>query len=82
MIHTTDQSKIEACVEAICHKGCRSVRVDIRHLEAGLTVPEVAGFSTAQKAEILAELKAVMAAYADTCTLTSVGFPVDRESRG
>ena len=69
MSDTKEQSKIATCVEAICHKGCRSVRIDIIRLEAGFNIPEVAGFSTAEKAEILAELKAVMAAYDDTCTI-------------
>ena len=62
-------AKIEACVEAICNKGCRSVRADIRTLESGYPLAETEAFSDEERLLVLAELKSVMAAYGDTCRI-------------
>lgn len=54
---------VEASVERICDKGCRRVWEDIAALERDESLPEVQGLSSAQRAAVLAELKAIMAVY-------------------
>ena len=61
--------KIAACVEALCEKGCRSVRADIAALEKGKVLPETKGLDRATRLKVLKELKAIMAVYGDTCRL-------------
>ena len=61
--------KIEACVEAICNKGCKSVRADIRRLESGYPLAETEAFSDEEKLLVLAELKSIMAAYGESCRI-------------
>ena len=60
---------IESCIEAICEKGCRQVRSDIRSLEQGRTLPEWSHLDTDERQRVLRELKAVMAVYGDSCRL-------------
>ncbi|NEV60914.1 hypothetical protein [Thiorhodococcus minor] len=60
-------SPIEACVERLCSKGCRQVRLDIATLEAGGDLPETRDLSAAQRAALLEELKQIMAVYGDSC---------------
>jgi hypothetical protein len=58
-----DQRRIEFCVEALCHKGCKSVWRDIAALEDGLDLPETRELSPPERRAVLAELKAIMAVY-------------------
>ena len=57
---------VEACVEALCLKGCRSVYETIARLECGETLSETLGLSHAECRLVLAELKAIMAVYGET----------------
>jgi hypothetical protein len=61
--------KIEQCVEAICNRGCQSVRDDIALLEQGKVVPETEGFSVEEGDQVLVELKNIMAVYGDSCRI-------------
>jgi len=63
------EQKIEACVEAICNKGCQVVRQHIAVLENGDSVPEVKSLSEQECIQVLAELKSIMAVYGDTCRI-------------
>ena len=63
------QSKIDACVEAICNKGCQAVRDDIRSLEQGLPLRETVGTSAGQRQCILEELRHIMAVYGESCRI-------------
>lgn len=60
---------IEDCVEAICNKGCRAVQGDIELLRGGGCIPELDGFSEADRQRVLAELQSIMQVYGDGCRL-------------
>ena len=68
-MHSHHDPRVDACVEALCAKGCRQVRQDIAALEAGASLPEVADLTPEQRARVLAELKQIMAVYGDACRL-------------
>ena len=59
---------VEACVEALCQKGCRSVHETIARLERGAVLPETLGLAQAERWVVLEELRSIMAVYGDTCT--------------
>jgi len=63
------EKKIATCVDAICEKGCRAVRADIRALEKGEVLKETEGLDRETRRKVLKELKAIMAVYGDTCRL-------------
>ncbi len=60
---------IDACIEAICQKGCRQVWGEIEALENGREVPEADGLSREDKAFVLSELKTIMAVYNGRCSI-------------
>jgi para-aminobenzoate synthetase component 1 len=62
-----EQAAEDACVEAICNKGCLAVREDIAMLESGQLPPETEGLSDISRERVLNELKSIMAAYGDAC---------------
>ncbi len=68
-MQTLDLPKVVARVEAVCSKGCRQVRADIATLERGEDLPETWNLNPAERQELLAELRAIMAVYGDTCRL-------------
>jgi len=55
--------RLQACIEQLCHSGCNSVRDSIRLLEQGGRPPGTRALSTAERAQVLQELKAIMAVY-------------------
>ena len=61
-----EEEAVQACVEAICNLGCRTVNAVIQSLEAGRPIPQTEGLSADAVARVLAELKAIMAVY-DRC---------------
>jgi hypothetical protein len=61
------QQLVEDCVELVCQKGCRSVRLIIAALERGEDVPEARGLDEEDRRGLLEELQSIMAAYGDTC---------------
>ncbi|OOZ34321.1 hypothetical protein [Solemya velesiana gill symbiont] len=63
------RTKIDACVEAICNKGCQEVRQDISLLEQGDNPPELKNFTNEERMKVLTELKTIMAVYGDTCRI-------------
>jgi hypothetical protein len=61
---------IQACIDAICAKGCGAVREDILWLERGRDLPEVAGLEEEELQLVIKELKSIMSVYGDTCSPT------------
>lgn len=60
-------SEIEKCVEQLCHRGCGEVRRIIAALENAEPVEGTESLTDAQKAEVLEELRVIMAPYGDSC---------------
>jgi hypothetical protein len=58
---------VESYVEAICEKGCQSVREDIRLLRQGVVLPELRGLDEIARQTVLKELQSIMAVYGDGC---------------
>lgn len=54
---------VNECVEMLCRNGCDAVRTAIATLERGAPVPETEKLDTAARAQVLAELKTIMAVY-------------------
>lgn len=71
-------SQIDQCIEALCAKGCRSVRRDIRLLEQGVVLPELASLDDPSRRTVLRELRAIMSVYGDSCPVA----PQDNTTRG
>ena len=55
----------ETQLETICKRGCRYVNQAIDRLERGLPVAETRGLDPGQRGRLLAELKSIMAVYAE-----------------
>lgn len=54
---------IEQCLTQICELGCTRVSEIIATLEQGHRAPETDGLPAAERAQVLTELKAIMAIY-------------------
>lgn len=65
----TDRQSLEWCVEVICNKGCRAVREDMATLEQGGDVSGLEPLSDDLRQAVLAELRAIMAVYGESCRL-------------
>jgi hypothetical protein len=61
--------RVDACVEAICRKGCRAVRDAIELLDRGCVVTETANLSKQEVGRVLEEIKAIMAVYERPCSM-------------
>jgi hypothetical protein len=61
--------RLDARLESICEKGCRLVWADIDTLERGGELPETEDLTPAERAWLLAELKAVMSVYGERCSV-------------
>ena len=64
-----DKKRIESAVEAVCHKGCKRVWVDIETLEKGDVLAEAPTLNAAERAAVLQELKTIMAVYSGNCAV-------------
>jgi hypothetical protein len=64
-----DRTRIDACVEQLCQKGCARVWGDIELLERGGRPVGTEALSAEDCGLVLQELKAVMSVYADRCRL-------------
>ena len=64
-----DRQKIDTCVEALCHLGCREVTVLIEQLEAGEVVAGSEDLSPEERRVVKTELEAIMAVYDKPCDL-------------
>jgi hypothetical protein len=58
---------IDSFVEAICEKGCQSVREDIRLLRQGVILPELRDLDEMARQKVLKELQSIMAVYGEGC---------------
>ncbi|MEW8691241.1 MAG: hypothetical protein AB2535_09130 [Candidatus Thiodiazotropha endolucinida] len=58
---------IEPYVEAICEKGCQSVREDMRLLSQGVVLPELKDLDEMARKMVFKELRSIMAVYGDGC---------------
>lgn len=58
---------VDACIEAICEKGCQEVRREIALLERGETLPELSHLSLKAQQSVLDELKTIMSVYGASC---------------
>jgi|LGVC01.1.fsa_nt_gb hypothetical protein len=56
-------SKLEECVEMLCHHGCDAVSSYIDALRAGQVFAEVAGLTVAERQRVLDELVSIMMPY-------------------
>ncbi len=61
--------RVEARIEAMCQKGCRSVRRAIELLEQGDELSETHGLTPEELRVLLVELKQIMAVYGETCRI-------------
>lgn len=57
------ESKLERCVEVLCHHGCESVSAYIEALRAGQVFAEVADLTVAERRIVLDALVSIMAPY-------------------
>jgi len=55
-------------VECLCSQGCKAVWNHIATLERGESIPETADLAPSEVGQVLDELRAVMAAYAGSCS--------------
>lgn len=62
-----DQAKINRCIDVLCHRGCREVTRVIGVLERSEPLSETDGLNSAERGEVLRELKAIMAVYDRPC---------------
>ena len=65
--HAPEQ--VEACLETLCLRGCRSVLRDIERLERGEVFAEVESLDAADRRLLLAEMRSIMAVYEGECRL-------------
>lgn len=65
-----DSKRVEHSVEQLCQKGCQAVWKDIEALERGELLPETRGLSSAEVCVVVDELKAIMAVYEGTCSVS------------
>ncbi len=64
-----DKQRIDDRVELLCQKGCKALWADIERMDNGELLPEVADLQPDERAEVLREIKSIMAVYAGSCTL-------------
>jgi hypothetical protein len=67
MVMFAAEKRVDQCVESLCSQGCNRVTGFIAGLKAGQEFPELAGLSTQERQQVLAELVSVMAAYEGRC---------------
>lgn len=63
-LKTTD-AQVDAEVERLCALGCREVYTVIDRLDAGGSVEGLNGLDRTQRAQVLEELRSIMAVYAE-----------------
>ena len=62
-----NSKRVEQCVELMCDKGCKALWSDIAALEEGDVVQETSALSVSERAQVLHELKTIMAVYEGSC---------------
>lgn len=64
-----NRSRIDESVERLCRKGCKALWVDIELMDRGELLPELQGLDEEERAEVLREVKCIMAVYEGSCSL-------------
>jgi hypothetical protein len=67
MVMFAAEKRVDQCEESLCSQGCSRVNGFIAGLKAGQEIPDLAGLSTQERQQVLAELVSVMAAYGGRC---------------
>lgn len=65
-----NKDRVEACLERLCNKGCRSVWGDIEALEAGRPLAETRGLEPHEIRRLIRDLKEIMAVYEGNCSVS------------
>ncbi len=64
-----DRGRIDEGVERLCRKGCKALWAEIERMDRGRFPPELDGLDAEERAEVLREIKSIMAVYRDSCSL-------------
>ncbi len=64
-----DKRRIDDRVELLCQKGCKALWADIDLMDRGHVLPELADLEPEERAEVLREIKSIMAVYKGSCSL-------------
>jgi len=64
-----DKRRIDDRVELLCQKGCKALWADIDLMDRGQVLPELADLEPEEQAEVLREIKSIMAVYKGSCSL-------------
>ena len=64
-----NRGRIEESVERLCQKGCKALWSDIELMDRGKVPPELRELDERERAEVLREIKSIMAVYKGTCSL-------------
>ncbi len=62
-------NRIDESVELLCQKGCKALWSDIDKMEQGRILPELQDLTPWERAEVLKEIKSIMAVYEGSCSL-------------
>ena len=62
-------NRIDESVELLCQKGCKALWSDIDKMEQGRVLPELQELNDRERAEVLKEIKSIMAVYKGSCSL-------------
>jgi hypothetical protein len=62
-------NRVDESVELLCQKGCKALWNDIDKMEQGRILPELRELSARERAEVLKEIKSIMAVYEGSCSL-------------
>ncbi len=60
---------VDHAVERLCQKGCKALWTDIDRMEQGQELSELKGLDAQQQAQVLVEIKSIMAVYKGSCSL-------------
>jgi len=64
-----NRNRIDEHVELLCQKGCRALWKEIDRMDRGEFPQELRKLDAREKAEVLKEIKSIMAVYKGSCTL-------------
>ncbi len=69
MFDDVERMRIDACVELICARGCKSVWRDIERLKEGMFPPGYEDLSGPARLEVIRQLSQVMQVYSGRCSV-------------
>lgn len=67
MSDAVGKARVDEAVVRICELGCVRVRAIIRDMREGRPVPDLESLTAEERAEVLAELQAIMDVYDRPC---------------